>query len=371
MASLKKIIIENILTSLNAGLMVISNKGKIIFLNRSACEILGLTLEEHIGSGWGELFITDDVHNIEFNQVIIDAITEQEVGRKHNVFFSLENKKCTKRLSITSSFLTEDENTLGMVFLFEDVTDIYLSEEREKKMLSRNIELQKERAAGLDSLAQAVAHQVLNPTTVIGGLANLISRKLPSDDPLNRDVKVIAEEAMKLEELVKAVRNYSTIPKAKTAEVETDLIFKYAVEITNKILLEIGEDITVKLESNIPFLKVDKDLFISAIIELLLNCSNFTPELSTDVKIKIFQIKDIISIKIIDHGMGIEPQYLPYVLDPFFSTKAKGIGMGLSLVKKIIFEHHGKIAIDSAGEGKGTTVTIYLPCSNDNGNCCS
>ncbi|MBI9111393.1 PAS domain-containing sensor histidine kinase [Maridesulfovibrio ferrireducens] len=369
MSSLQKMVIENILASLSVGLMVISQKGKIIFLNNSACEILGLNIEEHLGCGWGELFITDDTHNIEFNQVIIDAITEQGVGRKHSVAFSIKKEKCTKKLSITSSFLTDEGKTLGMVFLFEDVTDFYQAEERERQMLSRNVELQKERIAGLDSLAQAVAHQVLNPTIVIGGLANLISKKLPKDDPLNREIKAISEEAEKLEGLVTAVKNYSTIPKANPSEVKIELLIKQAIEKTNEILSEIGENINVKLENNIPFLNVDRDLFLSAIVELLLNASNFTPELSTDVAIKIFKKGDVISIKIIDHGLGIESRYLPYVLDPFYSTKAKGVGMGLSLVKKIVFEHQGKLFIESEGKNKGTIVTIDLPCSNND--CCS
>ncbi|CCO24560.1 sensor histidine kinase [Maridesulfovibrio hydrothermalis] len=373
MPSFNSLIIENIIESLDVGLMVISHEGKIVFLNTAICNILDLSCDKHIGFGWGELFITDEVFNSEFNQVIIDVINKKTIGLKHIVPYKLKNRKCPKRLSITSSFLTENENIIGMVFLFEDVTEIYNAEEREKKILSRNAELQKERIEGLDSLAQAVAHQVLNPATVIGGMANLVSRKLPESDPLKKDIQIISEEAIKLEGLVAAVHTYSNIPKPVPVEVNTEDLFKQANEDANRILERIGECIEMKFECSVDSIIVGKKLFQAAIVELLLNASNFTPEKITDVRVQVTRKSGTIFIKMIDHGMGIERHQLNHVLDPFFSTKAKGVGMGLSRVNKIVFEHQGKLHIESQGANKGTTVTIELPCPdaeccNKNGN---
>jgi len=362
MASFNSIIVENIIESLDVGLMVISHEGKIVFLNSAACSILDLDINKHIGFGWGELFITDASFNMEFNQVILDVITEQKAGLKHVVPFTNKYRECPKKLSITSSYLTENEDIVGLVFLFEDIAEIYNAEERERKILSRNAELQKERIEGLDSLSQAVAHQVLNPTTVIGGMANLVARKLSQEDPLQRELKVISEEAMKLEGLVAAVKTYSNIPKPYPTENNTVMLFNEALKNANLILDRIGECIEMKLNCAVESIVVGEKLFEAAIVELLLNASNFTPEKITDVCIEITKIKQTIQIKIVDHGMGIEPHLMSHVLDPFFSTKAKGVGMGLSRVKKIVFEHQGMLNIESGGSGKGTTVTIELPC---------
>ncbi len=144
MASFNSLIIENIIASLDIGLMVISHEGKIIFLNNAACSILDLSCDKHLGLGWGEIFITDESSNTEFNQVVIDLITKQKIGLKHVVPFKLSGNKCPKQLSVTSSFLTDNDLTVGMVFLFEDITEIFNAEEREKTILSRNAELQKE-----------------------------------------------------------------------------------------------------------------------------------------------------------------------------------------------------------------------------------
>ncbi|OEU70612.1 MAG: PAS domain-containing sensor histidine kinase [Desulfovibrio sp. S3730MH75] len=368
MSSLKKLVIENIVESINVGLMVISNTGEIVFLNKAVCKILDLNLAEHLGRGWGELFIKSEYSNIEFNQVIIDLIDEQKIGLTHRVSYYPESGNCPKELSITSSFLSNNSKILGMVFLFEDVTDSYQAEERERKILSRNVELQKERIAGLDALAQAVAHQVRNPTSIIGGLANIVSRKLPEKDPLQREMQAISEEAMKLEELVNVVKKYSTIPQPILSEIQVGYFFEKAIERANRILAKIGENTVVNIESNISELNIDSSLFTSVIVELLLNASNFTPSPSTKVDIKVFLENDVLRIKVIDHGFGIEKKSLPYVCDPFFSTKAKGVGMGLSLVKKIVFEHQGKLFIESDGLNMGTTVTIELLCSD--GICC-
>jgi signal transduction histidine kinase len=66
------------------------------------------------------------------------------------------------------------------------------------------------------------------------------------------------------------------------------------------------------------------------------------------------------TIELIDHGAGIPEKILDQIFDPYFSTKSSGTGLGLSLTKTIIEKHHGEITIDST-EGRGTTVTIYLP----------
>ncbi|WP_421901928.1 two-component system sensor histidine kinase NtrB [Maridesulfovibrio sp.] len=369
MPSFNSIIVENIIESLDVGIMVISHEGKIVFLNSAACSILNLDMQKHLGFGWGELFITDATSNAEFNQVILDVINERKTGLKHIVPYQLKDQECPKKLSITSSYLTENEEVVGLVFLFEDVTEIYNAEERERKILSRNAELQNERIEGLDSLSQAVAHQVLNPTTVIGGMTNLISRKLPQEDPLQRELKIISEEAMKLEGLVAAVKTYSNIPKPYPSEINPKELFEEALHNANLILERIGERIEMKLDCSVEKITVGKKLFEVAVVELLLNASNFTPEKITDVRIEIERVKQTIQIRIIDHGMGIEPHVMNHVLDPFFSTKAKGVGMGLSRVKKIIFEHQGKLNIESEGSGKGTTVSIELPCPD--ADCCS
>ncbi|WP_320175577.1 ATP-binding protein [Maridesulfovibrio sp.] len=369
MPSFNSIIVENIIESLDVGIMVISPEGKIIFLNSAACSILNLDMKKHLGFGWGELFITDATSNAEFNQVILDVINEQKTGLKHIVPYKIKERECPKKLSITSSYLTENEDVVGLVFLFEDITEIYNAEERERRILSRNAELQNERIEGLDSLSQAVAHQVLNPTTVIGGMTNLISRKLPPEDPLQRELKIISEEAMKLEGLVAAVKTYSNIPKPYPAEVNTVELFEEALQRANLILERIGECIVMKLDCSVEKITVGKKLFEAAIVELLLNASNFTPEKITEVRIEIARIQQTIQIRIIDQGMGIDQHVLTHVLDPFFSTKAKGVGMGLSRVKKIIFEHQGKLNIESEGAGKGTTVSIELPCPD--ADCCS
>ncbi|WP_320008237.1 ATP-binding protein [Maridesulfovibrio sp.] len=361
MPSFNSIIVENIVESIDVGIMVISREGEIEFLNSAACKILKLDITKHIGLGWGEIFITDATFNTEFNQVILDVISEQKAGLKHIVPYTIKGRECPQKLSITSSYLTENEEILGLVFLFEDITDIYNAEQREKKILSRNAELQKERIESLNSMSQAVAHQVLNPTTVIGGMTNLLSRKLDKEDPVQRELKIISEEAMKLEGLVAAVKTYSNIPKPYPSEISCEELFRNALSNVNSILERSGEHIEMELNCEVEKITVGKEMFEDAIVEILLNASNFTLKNVALVTIEIKKKNNTIQIRIMDQGMGIEPQIMHHVLDPFFSTKAKGVGMGLPRVKKIIFEHQGTLEIESAGSGKGTTVIIEIP----------
>jgi len=200
-------------------------------------------------------------------------------------------------------------------------------------------------------------------------MTNLISRKLDIEDPLQRELKIISEEAMKLEGLVAAVKTYSNIPKPYPSEVNCFDLFKDALCNANLILERIDEHIEMKFDCEVAKITVGKKLFEAAIVEIMLNASNFTPDNITNITIEIKKNNNVIQIRIMDQGMGIEPQIMNHVLDPFFSTKAKGIGMGLPRVKKIVFEHKGKLEIESPGSGKGTTVIIKIPCPDSE--CCT
>lgn len=361
MGSLNSLVVDNIIESLPVGLMVISAKGEIIVLNQVICNMLGLDASKHIGCGWAELFISGEGKNIEFNQIIIDAVSNNHKMNRTKVNYSLGDNP-PRLFNVTSSLIEEKEKVAGIVLLMEDVTEDQKRTQREKKILSRYAELQKDRMEGLNAMARAIAHQLRNPAMAISGLSKIVHRK--TEDPAVREyVDAIIEEAGRLENLVRGVNDYTSVKKPEPRLEKTIDLFNNSLSTANSFLKNINESIEMILDCRIAELNVDPALFISVLKELFLNASNFTPSSHTKVKITIISKKKSVFIGITDKGMGIDPREMPFVFDPFYTTKPKGVGMGLARVKRIIFEHDGKIKLKSAGKNTGTTVIIELPCA--------
>ena len=127
---IKSIVIRNILETIPVGLLVINSEGEIVDTNRAASQILGYTGEMLMGKGWGDLFISD-MDNLEFNQVFLDAIQERRVNLCRNVNYVTPEGN-TFHLSLTTSFLAENDETAAIVVLIHDMTEIHHSHEREK-----------------------------------------------------------------------------------------------------------------------------------------------------------------------------------------------------------------------------------------------
>jgi len=209
---IKSIVIQNILESVPVGLLVIDPKGEIVTTNRAASEILGYSSEMLKGKGWGELFFDND-QNIDFNQVILDVIQEKRVNLHRSVNYSRPTGE-TLRLSITTSFLKENEEVAGIVVLMDDITEIDRVRRRERAILEEKNRIQRQRAEGLQKLSLAVAHQIRNPVTSIGGFSMRILKTLDENNPSTDYVHNILTGTKRLEDIVKAVNDYADLSPA-------------------------------------------------------------------------------------------------------------------------------------------------------------
>ena len=356
--NIKPIILRSILDSLPVGLMVIDPEGEVININRAASEILGYPLDAFEGKGWGDLFF-DDEKNIDFNQIIIDIIRERKVNLKRGVSYVRSDGKILQ-LSITGSFLREDEEIAGIVVLINDVTELHQAHRHEKIVLEEKGALQHERAESIKNLAEAVAHQIRNPVTAIGGFSMRMLNKLDQDDPNRLYLETILSGTKRLEDVVTAVSHYTKLLQIKpTRAAISEVLEKAQAGIAPKEAA-LSKKIKWTVQSEPIKAMIDPGLFTHALNELFLNALEFCREDEVSIEVCIFEDANKINMEIQDSGTGISEEDRPYIFDPFFTTKAVGVGMGLCRVKRIISEHKGIIAVDGV-QGKGTKVTIQIP----------
>ncbi len=353
------IIISSIIESMPIGLMVIDPTGRIIVTNGALAAILGLDREFIASKGWGELFISEE-NNLDFNQVLIDVIFKEIIDLRRTVPYTRPDGS-QLQLSITSSYLSVDAKLIGIVLLMEDVTEKTLLYNREKAILTAMHNLQQERMEGLHKLSLSVAHQIRNPIATIGGFANMLVRSTHCGAAASEPLEIILSELSKLENVVRAVRQYASIPNARPVPVPARKLIDDAVDKLTERAASLMQ--TVMITRRIPalILAVDPIMFAQVLDSVLLNSLEAGAESPTiAIAIRLDAGQDDIRLVIEDNGMGIIEENQPFIFDPFFTTKAQAVGMGLCLAKRIILEHRGEIHVHSQA-GHGCQVEIVLP----------
>ncbi len=220
---------------------------------------------------------------------------------------------------------------------------------------------QSERLAALGEMTAGVAHEVRNPLGIISSTAELLQERLAKYEPQNRLARIIVEEANRLNEKVTEFLDFARprIPNLRPCDLEA--VLDRGLEFLEPEIQRLEIRVTREYHLNGRMLAADSDLLHQAFLNLLINAIQAMPGGGRlIVATKPGPQGRGGEISFADTGEGIEPESLKKVLNPFFTTKEKGSGLGLPIVKSIIETHQGTIKIDSA-VGDGTVVTITLP----------
>jgi two-component system sensor histidine kinase HydH len=220
---------------------------------------------------------------------------------------------------------------------------------------------QSERLVALGEMTAGVAHEVRNPLGIISSTAELLQERLGRYEPQNNLAQIIVEEANRLNEKVTEFLDFARprIPNLRPCDLEG--LLNRNLEMLQPEIDRLH--ITVSREYHLDGqpLVVDQDLLHQAFLNILLNAIQAMPggghlTVSTSPGPKGHGGE----IRFQDDGEGIDPETVKKILNPFFTTKEKGSGLGLPIVKSIIEAHQGNLTISSA-PGAGTTVTLLIP----------
>ncbi len=234
-----------------------------------------------------------------------------------------------------------------------------LRETNEMLASARQELLMKEKLAVVGEMLATLAHELRNPLVSMGGFAKLIEKR--SED------KQIAELANKIvlqaERVNRLFNDFLYLTKSNTFRQGTCDIVKVVNESINNLSFLFTERIKIKLDmqDNMPCVPIE-DTVLGVVIDNLLKNAAQAMKNGGEIKIKGYREKDHVVIIVEDDGPGISRDALPYIFDPFYTTKFNGIGVGLSVTYKIIKQHNGLIYAENVGEKGGARFVIKLPC---------
>ena len=230
--------------------------------------------------------------------------------------------------------------------------------EQELKITQEKL-IRSERLEAMSHLIQGVAHEIRNPVTTIGGFAWRIKRRFKEDPKLQQYINIVLQESERLEDLVKTVNEFANLLSARLTLDDCKPILEQVLKEFEPRATQQGVKLLANIDPGLSLTKIDSSQIFTALSNLMENALESMPhggELTLDAKHEL----DYILIKILDTGRGIPKENMGSVYDPFFTSKTRGPGLGLTMIHQIVMNHDGEIKIESQ-EGVGTTVTLRLP----------
>lgn len=221
-----------------------------------------------------------------------------------------------------------------------------------------------ERLAALGQLSAGLAHELRNPLGVIKGSAETLGQKLAEAGPLEKELcQYISSEVNRLNAIVSRFLEFARPSQLQLQREEVERVVERALESAQAQKPQNSIEIVRHYGKNLPPIPLDADLCEKVFINLARNAMDAMPEggrLTVTTARSRLGGRDGIEVAIEDTGMGIPKENLDQIFNPFFTTKSDGVGLGLSIVSKIVDDHRGQLRVTSE-PGRGSRFTVFLP----------
>lgn len=334
---------DSLVKNMPMGLIAINEIGQIVACNQSAESILQQAAVDVMGRGASEILPQDC-------RQLIDSLGPDKriIAGEVDCPFAGGRKI---PLEVIAAALDEDGNAGGVILLLRDITEI----RHLKKEIARSQHL-----ASLGNLAAGVAHEIRNPLSSIKGFATHFRERFRNSPKDENTAGIMIQEVDRLDRVIGQLLDYARPLTMHLQEIQIQTIIQHALRMTETQARNKGISLQADLPPEIPAVGIDPDRMKQVFLNLFLNALGAMETGGVLTVTLKASANGRIRIEVRDTGVGIAPQNLDRIFDPYFTTKPSGAGLGLAIVQKIIDAHDAEIQIAST-PGRGTTVTIVLP----------
>jgi signal transduction histidine kinase len=262
-------------------------------------------------------------------------------------------------LNVSVSFAHRNDEIGDLGRNFNHMVEQLRENRNEIERLHRTQMSRAEHMATLGEMATGLAHEIRNPLAGIAGVIEIIGRDLPPTSPARSVVKDVRQEITRINRIVTDLLQTARPHPPKVRKSDLNTTVEHAVMLGRQQALSKSIEITLRKDSSLPEVEHDSDQIHQVLLNLLLNSLQ---AIDANGKIAVtveLQGKNAV-IEVADNGRGIAPDHLPNIFRPFYTTKGDGTGLGLSLARRIVEDHQGRIEVTST-VGQGTTFAVVLP----------
>jgi len=336
---------ENIVESLNVGVLAVDLSGLVESWNTRMEQLFGVTRQEAVGAQLNALLPKELAMEIDSrgDGEQITGIYKQRLQH--------QGKSLTLNVSITP-LVSKSGERIGRLMLFDDVTQ---REHMEEQMS------QTEKLTSLGLLAAGVAHEVNTPLAVISNYIQMLAKQMPESDPRHSIIEKIVKQTFRASEIVNNLLNFSRTGAAEIANVDVNHVVEETLSLVSHPLKTSQIHVVKNLGEGLPAVRGSANKLQQVFLNLFLNARDAMPTGGV-LEVRTSAHNGSVEIEVVDTGAGIPREHINRIFDPFFTTKAsgRGTGLGLSVSYGIIKEHAGKVDVRSA-PGKGTSFHVELP----------
>jgi PAS domain S-box-containing protein len=336
---------EEVTRNMPAGLLLVNAQGIVASANPAAEQVLGVR-------GLGFRRYSEVLgESSELTQLVAQCLSQGKIFRREQVDHKTPSGE-TRRLGVTiSPVRTGDEKISGAICLLSDLTEL--------AALQEQIELKKNLAA-LGELSAGIAHEFKNALATISGYAQMI-RSESSDGEISDHAERILEQTRNITHVVTEFLKFARPLDISDEPVELRPLIGRAIDEISAS----APGVSVRAEGDFGIVAGDEGLLRQVILNLARNGAESCEERNdgrVTVRGEIVRGGDSPSqrITVQDNGSGISAEALPNLFHPFFTTKARGTGLGLAVVQKIILQHGGQIEARNHPSG-GAVFIVTLP----------
>ncbi len=346
--------LNKMLDTLRDGVLLFTEDGRAAMASDAAAHFLNKPEHELVGSGVGQIFEEKTalgaavLRAFEAGQQVSGESVTLEDGRE--VQFSLD-----RILDGTGSGLA-----MGTLVTLRDVESA--------AQLEQELEVSR-RLAAVGRLTSGVGHEVKNPINAMVVHLELLKSKLASMDGgaptgAQRHVEILAGEMQRLDRVVETLADFSRPMELHLADRDLRDVVEAVVELLGAEMEENGVEIEIELPREPVVARVDAGLMQQALLNLVLNGMQAMPG-GGRMRVSIGREHHSAIVQVVDAGQGIAQDVLPRIFDLYFTTKAKGSGIGLAMTYRILQMHGGALEVrsstDAASPDRGTTFTLRVP----------
>src|SRR6266850_340846 len=336
---------ENIVESLNVGVLAVDLDGIVESWNTRMEQLFGVARQEAVGRQLSSLLPEELAH-----EIVARGDAEQITGiykqRLHH-----QGKSLTLNVSI-APLVSKSSERIGRLLLFDDVTQ----RERMEEQMS-----QTEKLTSLGLLAAGVAHEVNTPLAVISNYIQMLAKQMPEGDPRQSISEKIVKQTFRASEIVNNLLNFSRTGPSALADVDVNRVVEETLSLVAHPLKTSQIQVVKHLTGGLPAVRGSANKLQQVFLNLFLNARDAMPT-GGILEVRTGAHNGSVEIEVADTGNGIPRDHIHKIFDPFFTTKpgGRGTGLGLSVSYGIIKEHAGKIDVRSA-PGRGTSFHVEFP----------
>jgi signal transduction histidine kinase len=216
-----------------------------------------------------------------------------------------------------------------------------------------------ERLSSLGEMAASISHEIRNPLGIIRSSAELLKKKVAKFDPSNSIPDIIVEEASRLNGIITDFINFAKPRSPILSPCRIEEVLEKNITFLAPQIREKGYKIQKNYQNSLPEIQADSEMLYQSFLNILINAMQAMPDGGT-VEVGVSANDKIVTVNFDDNGSGISEEVLEKIWDPFYTTKEKGSGLGLGIIKNIIESHGGSIQVRNRAEG-GARVSVELP----------